>query len=88
MKRKHTLGLPQACCSPARTQANAVVKGEVRCAVPLSAMKGADPSLRIFSRALFIMDYKDSDLFHLLEVCDESCCRDMAHRRHQGCGLP
>ncbi|EFJ51585.1 hypothetical protein VOLCADRAFT_87753 [Volvox carteri f. nagariensis] len=48
-------------------EAGSVLKGEVRCAAPLSATRGTDPSLRVFSRALFIMDYRDSDLFHMLE---------------------
>ncbi|GFR51407.1 hypothetical protein Agub_g13845, partial [Astrephomene gubernaculifera] len=48
-------------------EAGSLLKGEVRCAAPLSATRGCDPSLRVFARALFIMDYRDSDLFHTLE---------------------
>ena len=52
-------------------QAGSILKGEVRCACPLPSTRGADPSSRVFARALFIMDYRDSDLFHLLEVRGE-----------------
>ncbi len=61
----------QHCRSPyflPQPQAGSVLKGEVRCAAPLSSTVGADPASRVFCRALFIMDYRDSDLFHLLEV--------------------
>lgn len=45
----------------------AVLKGWVRCAVPFAAMSGVPLAERVFSRAVFVMDYRDSDLFHLLE---------------------
>ncbi|KAG2498371.1 hypothetical protein HYH03_003630 [Edaphochlamys debaryana] len=48
-------------------EAGSLLKGEVRCAAPLAATRGADPRARVFCRALFLMDYRDSDLFHTLE---------------------
>lgn len=92
------LHLLSAAAFAAAVQANAVIKGLVRCAVPLSCMvhpdrpaagveASAQPAAQTsggqlqqlcmvaddklfqgpFSRAVFMFDYKDSELLHLLE---------------------
>ncbi|KAL6762514.1 hypothetical protein V8C86DRAFT_2518926 [Haematococcus lacustris] len=45
----------------------AVLKGWVRCAVPFAAQAGVPPAARCFTRSVFVMDYRDSALFHTLE---------------------
>eukprot|EP00798_Chlamydomonas_sp_ICE-L_P018236 gene18236-24687_t len=48
-------------------QSNSVIKGEVRCAVPIQNMLGLTVSDKVYSRVVFVMDYRDSDLFHVIE---------------------
>ncbi len=54
-------------CFTRSTQSSAVLKGEIRLAVPLSKTVGLVASDRVYSRVVFLMDYRDSDLFHTLE---------------------
>ena len=47
--------------------AGSEVKVVIRLAVPLQQTSGYQPQERVFSRAVFVMDYRDSGLFHALE---------------------
>lgn len=44
-----------------------MLKVNVRTAVPLPKTVGLAPSEKVYGRAVFVMDYRDSDLFHVLE---------------------
>ncbi|GAX72591.1 hypothetical protein CEUSTIGMA_g47.t1 [Chlamydomonas eustigma] len=48
-------------------QANSMMKVNIRTAVPLSKTVGIPQADKVFCKAVFVMDYRDSDLFHTLE---------------------